>query len=149
MTRQEKEALGISKYEELCEALVGDNSTERYTHEDIVSYVYNLKNIEEKFNNTKPKIDAVTLNLVNALKQMDDKLNEGSWEYINLGDVLRFQDVYNETIKHYDLKKEGGVHDYGADKGKYQQFYYSDYVCHTDPNAFDPSKVEEEDDEQI
>ena len=35
---------------------------------------------------TKPKIDAVTLNLVNALKQMDDKLNEGSWEYINLGD---------------------------------------------------------------
>ena len=148
MTRQEKEALGISKYEELCEALVGDNSTERYTHEDIVSYVYNLKNIEEKFNNTKPKIDAVTLNLVNALKQMDDKLNEGSWEYINLGDVLRFQDVYNETIKHYDLKKEGGVHDYGADKGKYQQFYYSDYVCHTDPNAFDPSKVEEEDDDE-
>ena len=97
---------------------------------------------------TKPKIDAVTLNLVNALKQMDDKLNEGSWEYINLGDVLRFQDVYNETIKHYDLKKEGGIHDYGADKGKYQQFYYSNYVCHSDPKAFDPSKVEEEDDDE-
>jgi len=96
---------------------------------------------------TKPKIDTVTLNLVNALKQMDDKLNEGSWEYINLGDVLRFQDVYNETIKHYDLKKEGGIHDYGPDEGKYQQFYHSDYVCHTDPKAFDPSKVEEEDDE--
>ena len=37
------------KYEELCEALVGDNSTKRYTHEDIVSYIYNLKNIEEKY----------------------------------------------------------------------------------------------------
>jgi len=53
MTRQEKEALGISKYEELCEALVGDNSTERYTHEDIVSYIYNLKKIEEKFYDSK------------------------------------------------------------------------------------------------
>jgi len=53
MTRQEKEALGISKYEELCEALVGDNSTKRYTHEDILSYVYNLKNTEEKFYDNK------------------------------------------------------------------------------------------------
>jgi len=49
MTRQEKEALGISKYEELCEALEGDNSTKRYTHEDIVSYIHNLKTIEERF----------------------------------------------------------------------------------------------------
>ena len=29
------------KYEELCEALVGIDATERYTHEDILSYVYN------------------------------------------------------------------------------------------------------------
>jgi hypothetical protein len=37
------------KYEELCEALVGIDATERYTHEDILSYVYNLKDTEEKF----------------------------------------------------------------------------------------------------
>ena len=36
------------KYEELCEALVGIDATERYTHEDILSYVYNLKKMEEK-----------------------------------------------------------------------------------------------------
>ncbi len=43
----------LEKYEELCEALVGDNSTKRYTHEDIVSYIYNLKKIEEKFYDNK------------------------------------------------------------------------------------------------
>ena len=36
------------KYKELCEALVGIDATERYTHEDILSYVYNLKKMEEK-----------------------------------------------------------------------------------------------------
>ena len=36
------------KYEELCEALVGIDATERYSHEDIISYVYNLKKMEEK-----------------------------------------------------------------------------------------------------
>jgi hypothetical protein len=38
-----------NKYKELCEALVGIDATERYTHEDMLSYVYNLKNIEERF----------------------------------------------------------------------------------------------------
>ena len=41
------------KYEELCEALVGIDATERYTHEDILSYVYNLKNIEERYYDNK------------------------------------------------------------------------------------------------
>jgi hypothetical protein len=36
------------KYEELCRALVGIDATERYTHEEMVSYVYNLKKSEEK-----------------------------------------------------------------------------------------------------
>ena len=97
----------------------------------------------------KPKIDAVTLNLINKLKKIEDTINEGAWEYIHLGDIIRLQDASQEAISHFDLRKEGGIHDYGADKGKYQQFYYSDYVCHSDPKAFDPSKVEEEDDEQI
>ena len=41
------------KCEELCEALVGIDATERYTHEDILSYVYNLKSIEERFYDSK------------------------------------------------------------------------------------------------
>ena len=60
----------------------------------------------------------------------------------------RIGDKVTIIWNHYDLKKEGGIHDYGANKGKYQQFWHSDYVCHTDPKAFDPSKVEEEDDDE-
>ena len=39
----------LEKYEELCEALVGIDATERYTHEDILSYVYHLKKMEDKY----------------------------------------------------------------------------------------------------
>jgi len=39
------------KYEELCEALVGINATERNSHEEIVDYAYKLKDIEFKFIN--------------------------------------------------------------------------------------------------
>ena len=102
------------------------------------------ENTDEK---KKPTIDAVTLNLINKLKKIEDTINEGAWEYIHLGDIIRLQDASQEAISHFDLRKEGGIHDYGADKGKYQQFWHSDYVCWSDPNAFDPSKVEEEDDD--
>jgi len=136
------------KYEQLAEQLVGDDAIYNYTQEELINEVNRLKDIEQKyFDGVKPKIDTVTLTLINKLKRIDDTINEGAWEYIHLGDIIRFQDAFNEAINYYNLKKEGGIHDYGADKGKYQQFYYSDYVCHTDPKAFDPSKVEEEDDE--
>ena len=39
----------LEKYKELCEALVGIDATERYSHQDILSYVYNLKKMEEKY----------------------------------------------------------------------------------------------------
>jgi len=94
---------------------------------------------------TKPKIDEVTLNLINKLKAIDDCVNEGAWEYIHLGDILRLQDAFHTTINHFDLKKKGGIGEHGADEGKYTQFWHSDYVCYTDPEAFDPSKVEEDD----
>ena len=96
---------------------------------------------------SKPIIDAVTLNLINKLKTIDDTINEGAWEYIHLGDIIRLQDAFNEAISHYVLQKQAGANDYGADEGKYTQFWHSDYVCHTDPEAYDPSKVEEEDDD--
>ena len=37
------------KYEELCEVLVCIDATERYTHDDILSYFYNLKKMEDKY----------------------------------------------------------------------------------------------------
>jgi hypothetical protein len=43
----------LERYEELCEALVGIDATERYSHQEILSYVYNLKNIEERFYDSK------------------------------------------------------------------------------------------------
>ena len=39
----------LEKYEELCEALVGIDATERYSFKDILSYVYNLKKMEDKY----------------------------------------------------------------------------------------------------
>ena len=41
------------KYKEICEELVGVDATERYSHQEILSYVYNLKNIEERFYDSK------------------------------------------------------------------------------------------------
>jgi len=39
----------LEKYEELCEALVGIDATERYSHQDMLSYIHNLKTIEERY----------------------------------------------------------------------------------------------------
>ena len=36
------------KYEELCRALVGIDATERFSHEEIINYVYKLKDKEVK-----------------------------------------------------------------------------------------------------
>ena len=43
----------LEKYKELCEALVGIDATERYSHQEILSYIYNLKSIEERFYDSK------------------------------------------------------------------------------------------------
>jgi hypothetical protein len=39
----------LDKYEEICEALVGEDATSRYSHQDMLSYIHNLKSIEERF----------------------------------------------------------------------------------------------------
>jgi len=135
------------KYEQLAEEMVGDDATERYTQEELISEVNRLKDIEEKsYEKKKPTIDAVTLDLINKLKAIQDTVNEGAWEYVHIGDILRLQDVFHTAITHFDLKKKGGIPEYEKN-GKYTEFWHSDYVCHTDPEAYDPSKVEEEDDE--
>ena len=43
----------FEKYKQLCEALVGIDATERYSHEEIVDYAYKLKDIEEKSYDSK------------------------------------------------------------------------------------------------
>ena len=37
------------KYKEIFEALVGEGATSRYSHLDMLSYIHNLKSIEERF----------------------------------------------------------------------------------------------------
>jgi len=41
------------KYKELCEVLVGEDATSRYTFKEIIAYAYTLKNIEERYNEKK------------------------------------------------------------------------------------------------
>ena len=43
------------KYKQLCEALVGIDATERYSHEEIIDYAYKLKDIEGKYYDAKEK----------------------------------------------------------------------------------------------
>ena len=40
-------------YKELCEVLVGEDATSRYTFKEIIAYAYTLKNIEERYNAEK------------------------------------------------------------------------------------------------
>jgi hypothetical protein len=44
-----KEKYYKEKYKEIFEALVGEDGLSRYSHSDIISYIFNLKNIEEKY----------------------------------------------------------------------------------------------------
>ena len=39
----------LMDYEEICEALVGDYAIKTHTHQDILVYINELKNIEEEF----------------------------------------------------------------------------------------------------
>ena len=47
----------LEKYEELCEALVGEDATKRYSHQDILSYIHNLKTIEERYYDESKRVD--------------------------------------------------------------------------------------------
>ena len=49
----DKEKFYKEKYKEIFEALVGINGMSRYSHLDVLSYIFNLKNIEEKFYDNK------------------------------------------------------------------------------------------------
>jgi hypothetical protein len=55
---------------------------------------------------SKPIIDPITLDLINKLKAIQDTVNEGAWEYVHIGDILRLQDVFHTAITHFDLKEK-------------------------------------------
>ena len=49
----DKEISLLKKLHEIYDALVGDNGMVRYTHEEIIKYAYKLKDIEEKYYDSK------------------------------------------------------------------------------------------------
>ena len=56
-------------------------------------------------------------------------------------------DALIDVVKFFDLKHKGGISDWGENEGKYVEYYYGDYVAPTDPEAYDPKKNKEIDDE--
>ena len=52
-------------------------------------------------------------------------------------------DALREVVELYDLKKQGGISEYGDNEGKYEYKHWSDYVAPNDPKAYDPKKVKE------
>ena len=49
----DKEKFYKEKYKEIFEALVGIDGMSRYSHLDVLSYIHNLKNIEERYYDSK------------------------------------------------------------------------------------------------
>lgn len=91
----------------------------------------------------KPIPNKHILSSVNAMRRILENIRESGGRYITLGEIDDLDDAMLDMIRHYGLKKQGGIPEY-EDNGKYQEFWHSDYVCPTDPNAFDPKKVKEE-----
>mgnify|MGYP003676277853 CR=1 FL=1 len=92
------------------------------------------------------KISKETLALVNKVREVNNTLSDGGVTCLRYSEVEEMMDALTDVVKFFDLKRQGGACDYGDDKGKYQYRPWSDYVAPTDPKAFDPSKVEEDDD---
>tara|TARA_R110002020_G_scaffold45235_3_gene129555 strand:- start:403 stop:726 length:324 start_codon:yes stop_codon:yes gene_type:complete len=83
------------------------------------------------------------LKSVNSMRRILESIRESGGRYITLGEIDDLEDAMLDTIKFYNLKKQGGIPEY-EDNGKYQEFWHSDYVSPTHPNAFDPKKVKED-----
>ena len=93
------------------------------------------------------KVSKETLELVNKVENINQTLADGGVSCLRYSEVEEMTEALQEVIKLFDLKRQGGVCDWGDDKGNYQFQPWSDYVAPTDPKAYDPSKVEEDDNE--
>ena len=90
-----------------------------------------------------PISNETVVKAVNSMRRILDSIRERGGRYITLGEVDDLEEAMEDTIRHYNLKKQGGIPEYGDDR-KYQEFWHSDYVSPTHPDAFDPKKVKED-----
>jgi hypothetical protein len=94
-----------------------------------------------------PKISKETLALVNKVREVNNTLMDGGISCLRFSEVEEMMDALTDVVKFFDLKHKGGISDWGENEGKYVEHYYSDYVAPTDPEAYDPKKNKENDDE--
>lgn len=97
-----------------------------------------------KKQNKKPKISKETLALVNKANDVSNTLSEGI-SCLRYSEVEEMMDALREVVDLYDLKKQGGISEYGDNEGKYEYKHWSDYVAPNDPKAYNPKKDEEND----
>ena len=94
-----------------------------------------------------PKISKETLALVNKVREVNNTLMDGGVTCLRYSEVEEMMDALTDVVKFFDLKHKGGISEWGENEGKYVEHYYSDYVAPTDPEAYDPKKNKENDDE--
>ena len=94
-----------------------------------------------------PKISKETLALVNKVREVNNTLMDGGVTCLRYSEVEEMMDALTDVVKFFDLKHKGGISEWGENEGKYVEHYYSDYVAPTDPEAYDPKKNKEIDDE--
>tara|TARA_R100001163_G_scaffold3773_1_gene5421 strand:- start:403 stop:705 length:303 start_codon:yes stop_codon:yes gene_type:complete len=97
-----------------------------------------------KKQNKKLTVSNELLALVNKADDISTTLSEGigCLRYIQIDEMM---DALREVVDLYDLKKQGGISEYGDNEGKYEYKHWSDYVAPNDPKAFDPKKVKDDD----
>ena len=93
------------------------------------------------------KISKETLALVNKVENINQTLMDGGVSCLRYSEVEEMTDALRDVIKLFDLKRQGGISEYGDSEGKYELKHWSDYVAPTDPKAYDPKKDEENDDD--
>ena len=98
-----------------------------------------------KKQNKKPKISKETLALVNKVREVNNTLSDGGVTCLRYSEVEEMMDALTDVVKFFDLKHKGGICEWGENEGQYVEHYYSDYVSPTDPEAFDPKKVKDDD----
>jgi len=92
------------------------------------------------------KISNETLALVNKVEKINQTIMDGGVSCLRYSEVEEMTDALHDVVKLFDLRRQGGIREYGDSEGKYELKHWSDYVVPTDPKAYDPSKDKENDD---
>ena len=94
--------------------------------------------------NKKLTVSNELLVLVNKAEAISNTLSEGI-SCLRYSEIEEMMEALREVVELYDLKKQGGISEYGDNEGKYEYKHWSDYVAPNDPKAFDPKKVKDDD----